>query len=97
MMISDEELKHAAECDIESEIIQFCALSRMTVTQAKTMHIAAIKTQDIARELLQLRAENRALKDDAERKEYNQNIVTAFWASQEGLDEIAKMREMKND
>ena len=58
-MISDEELKRAAECDIESEVTQFCGVIGPSVIDPKVMLEAGIKTQEMARELLQLREEKR--------------------------------------
>ena len=58
-MISDEELKKVAETDIESEVTQFCGVIGPSVIDHKVMLEAGIKTQEMARELLQLREEKR--------------------------------------
>ena len=58
-MISDEELKRAAECDIESEVTQFCGVIGLSVIDPKVMLEAGVKMQKMARELLQLREEKR--------------------------------------
>jgi len=65
-MISDEELKRAAECDIESEVTQFCVVIGLSVIDPKVMLEAGNKTQEMARELLTYREEKRKAEEARE-------------------------------
>ena len=60
-MISDEELKRAVTTDVELEIMAFCVSQDMTVHQAETLVESALKTQEMAQELLQQREAEHAI------------------------------------